>query len=144
MTNPNNEEGRFGYHDNSYIAAGSFNGIAKLVDDFYDHMERHDFSKKIFEMQPKDINESRRKLTYFLSGWLGGPKLYSKNYGGISIPGVHQHLAIGPEERDAWLECMRLAIDDQPYSPEFSVYLLTQLSVPANRVEVVCQRRTLR
>jgi len=130
----------FGHHDASYQAAGELEGLTKLVDAFYRHMGKHSFSRKIFEMHPENIAVSREKLTFFLCGWLGGPKLYQEKYGGISIPGVHQHLAVGEEEKMAWLRCMQLAIDEQRYSPEFAKYLLQQLSVPANRVEFVCRR----
>jgi len=133
----------FGKGDASYQAAGSLAGIAQLVDDFYRHMATHSFARRIFKMHPNDINVSKEKLTFFLSGWLGGPRLYIEKYGGISIPGVHQHLDIGKAERDAWLACMKLAIDEQPYTPEFAAYLLKQLSVPAHRVESVCRQREL-
>lgn len=131
---------RFGYQDNSYISAGGIEGLTQLVDDFYRHMEANSFSRRIFEMHPKDISVSREKLAFFLSGWLGGPRLYMEKYGDISIPGVHLHLDIGEDEKCAWLKCMEMAIVDQGYTPEFSIYLLEQLSVPANRVELVCQK----
>ncbi|MGH7180399.1 MAG: hypothetical protein ACREJN_00290 [Nitrospiraceae bacterium] len=42
-------------------------------------------------------------MTYFLCGWLGGPKLFSEHYGPISIPGFHKQFPIGIDERDAKL-----------------------------------------
>jgi len=98
------------------------------------------FSQKIYRMHPENIAVSREKLTYFLSGWLGGPKLYQEKYGPISIPGIHQNLDIAENEKDAWLKCMEMAIAQQSYAPEFAEHLLRQLNVPANRVELVCQR----
>src|SRR3546814_21092297 len=62
-------------------------------------------ARVIRDMHPKDIDEIRRKLTYFMCGWLGGPRLYAEHYGGISIPGFNQPLPIGESERDAWLVC---------------------------------------
>jgi hemoglobin len=83
------------------------------------------------------LAESRRKLSYFLSGWLGGPKLYAEHYGGIRIPLFHKPFPIGDAERDAWLLCMQKAIAEQPYTDDFKDYLLTKLRVPAERIRQV-------
>ena len=88
-------------------------------------------AKIIRAMHKDDISESSEKLARFLSGWLGGPKLYREKYGPISIPSAHSHLAIGVAERDAWLLCMEKALDEQPYAVEFKQYMLKQLFRPA-------------
>lgn len=124
----------YGTLDASFKAAGGEDGVRKLVDDFYDYMEQLPLAKKILKMHPEDLNVSRDKLHRFLCGWLGGPSLYKEKYGPISIPRAHAHLTISPTERDAWLECMKRAIDDQDYSHDFKDYLFHQLSFPANRV----------
>jgi len=77
------------------------------------------------------------ELSYFLSGWLGGPKLYAENYGSISIPQAHKHLSLGADESEAWLLCMQKAIDEQPYEAAFKIYLIEQLRVPAERIWMV-------
>lgn len=128
----------YGVGDNSYKMAGELPGITDLVDEFYNNMEAFSESKKILDMHPGDLSESRKKLSYFLSGWLGGPKLYSKNWGPISIPSAHKHLSVGIEESEAWLLCMEKAIEKQPYEEPFKVYLLEQLRVPAERIRQVC------
>lgn len=130
----------YGVGNNSYIMAGELSGITKLVDQFYTNMDNFSESKKIRSMHTSDLSESRKKLTYFLSGWLGGPKLYAENYGCINIPAAHQHLSVGIEESNAWLLCMEKAIDQQPYEAAFKVYLLEQLSIPAARVRMACGR----
>lgn len=125
----------YGIGSSSYIAAGELAGIEKLVDTFYSIMETSKDAKKILAMHPSGLLESRKKLSYFLSGWLGGPRLYSEHYGQINIPSFHQHLDIGIAERDAWLMCMQKAIIAQPYSESFKSYLYSQLCIPANLIE---------
>lgn len=127
----------YGTDDASYQAAGALDGITALVDVFYAQMDTLPEAAKIRAMHPQDLSESRRKLTYFLSGWLGGPRLYAERYGGIRIPIFHKPFPIGDAERDAWLRCMELAIDEQPYAADFKTYLLTQLRVPAERIRQV-------
>ncbi|MBQ0728109.1 MAG: group II truncated hemoglobin [Thalassolituus sp.] len=123
----------YGQGDASYRAAGQEEGIRQLVDAFYDAMCVLPEAATIRAMHQADLAESRDKLTRFLCGWLGGPKLYSAKYGPINIPGAHRHLSIGPAERDAWLACMREGLKSQPYADDFKTYLLTELWKPAER-----------
>ena len=88
-------------------------------------------------MRSKDLAVSREKLAYFLSGWLGEPKLYQDKYGSISISKVHQNIDIGTEERDVWLNCMSAAIAEQPYDDPSKGYLLAQLHIRAGRVRLM-------
>lgn len=129
----------YGVGASSYQAAGELAGLQSLVAAFYRNMDRLPEAKKIRAMHSDDLSESRQKLAYFLSGWLGGPRIYAEHYGGISIPGVHRHLDIGPAERDAWLLCMARAIDEQNYDETFKHYLLEQLKIPAERVTEACR-----
>lgn len=130
----------YGVGDASYQAAGRLAGLSKLVNAFYDHMEALPEAKQIRDMHKADLTESRTKLAYFLSGWLGGPKLYSQHFGSISIPPAHRHLAIAQNEVDAWLLCMQKAVDEQSYDESFKLYLMTQLAVPAERIRIACSR----
>lgn len=120
-----------------YQAAGGLDGITKLVEEFYVNMDTLPEAKVIRAMHPEDLTESRRKLTYFLCGWLGGPRLFQQHYGPISIPGAHKRFPIGFDERDAWLLCMQRALAVQPFSTELKDYLLAALSIPAERVRQV-------
>ncbi|MYB34039.1 MAG: group II truncated hemoglobin [Gammaproteobacteria bacterium] len=135
------EQQEYGNGDASYRAAGGTSGIYRLVDRFFDYMEQLPEARDIREMHPENLDESRDKLARFLCGWLGGPKLYQQKHGAISIPGVHQHLDIDMSERDAWLKCMSLALEEQPYSNDFRDYLIQQLAIPAERIRTVCQSR---
>ena len=120
-----------------YREAGELAGITRLVDVFYVNMDTLPEAEIIRKMHPQDLAESRKKLTYFLCGWLGGPKLYHEHYGPISIPGFHKQFPIGSDERDAWLLCMEQAIAVQPYNDPFKEYLLAALRIPAERVRQV-------
>jgi hemoglobin len=129
----------YGFSDNSFKAAGDEAGIRKLVDDFYRFMDELPEASIIRAMHKTDLSSSRDKLTLFLCGWMGGPKLYHEKYGDINIPRDHAHLVIGEAERDAWLLCMERAIALQNYSPEFGQYLLAQLRIPAERIFAVAK-----
>jgi len=125
---------QYGVGDTSFQAAGGEAGLFKLVDDFFDLMEKDERFSTIWHMHPNDKDMSRDKLARFLCGWLGGPKLYNEKYGAIGIPRVHAHLAIASPERDQWLTCMSESVDLQPFADDFKTYLMAQLYVPAEAV----------
>ena len=133
--------GKYGEGDASFQAAGGLEGLRKLVDRFYRAMDELPEARTIRAMHPADLTEAKEKLTLFLSGWLGGEKLFSKKYGPIVIPKAHAHLELDEPERDAWLACMRVAVDEQDYAPAFKTYLMEQLFVPAERCRIASVNR---
>jgi len=130
---------KYGIDDATYQAVGCLDGLTKLVDDFYDAMMSEPKAAKIRGMHPADLTTSRDKLVCFLSGWMGGPRLFAQKYGAISIPMAHQHLLIDEVDRDAWMLCMEQALAAQDYPKSLCGYLMQQLYVPAERVRQVSQ-----
>ncbi len=126
--------GRYGEGDASYQAAGGLEGLQRLVDVFYRYMDELPEAAEVRAMHPSSLESARDKLVCFLSGWLGGPRLFAERYGPISIPGFHARWPIGEVQAEAWLACMARAIAEQDYAPAFADYLLTQLRVPAQRI----------
>ncbi len=132
---------QYGEGSASYDAVGGLLGLQKLVKDFYDVMNSNHSYTIIRDMHPKDLTISEDKLVCFLSGWLGGERLFAKKYGAINIPQVHAHLVIHEKERDMWLDCMKEALEKQAFSNDFKAYLLEQLKIPAERIRIACERR---
>ncbi|MDN3639020.1 group II truncated hemoglobin [Simiduia curdlanivorans] len=129
----------YGLMDNSFISAGGYEGVKQLVGIFYDIMGSLSEAQDIHAMHTDEQLVRRDKLTRFLCGWLGGPRLFSETYGPINIPKVHSHLRVTEVERDAWLLCMEKALAQMPYEPDFKVYLLDQLRIPAERIRQTAQ-----
>jgi len=124
----------FGTADASYQAAGGLDGLRRLVDDFYRIMDQDPAALPLRRMHGDDLSLSRDKLTCFLSGWLGGPRLFAERYGPIALPAFHAQWPMTEEHAQMWLDCMAQAIARQDYAPAFAEYLLTQLRVPAARI----------
>lgn len=124
----------YGTGDASYQAAGALDGLRRLVDAFYHAMDTRSDARALRALHADDLSAARDKLTCFLSGWLGGPRLFAERYGSISIPTFHAQWAIDEALSEAWLACMAQAIAEQPYAPDFADYLLRQLRVPAQRI----------
>jgi len=49
-------------------------------------------------------------------------------------------LPVGESEKQAWLGCMREALDKQDYPAELKEYLIEQLTVPASRIVLLRQK----
>lgn len=131
----------YGVGDASYRAAGERDGIARLVDRFYEYMDALPDARTIRAMHPPDLALAREKLKVFLWAWLGGPNEYRDRFGPISIPGAHARFPIDEPERDAWLLCMARAVDEQPWTEAFKHYFMRAIAVPAERVRVASVMR---
>lgn len=133
----------YGDGDATFQAAGGEAGIRRLIDAFYDIMETSPAYREIWAWHPQDREVSRDKLTRFLCAWTGGPRLFREKYGPISIPNAHRHLPVTERHRDQWLNCMAEALEHCDYPEELRSYLLTELSVPANRIVQACAQARL-
>ncbi len=121
--------------DNQFQLAGGVAGITQLSNDFYDQMAALKESRKILHMHPTDLTVSREKLARFLCGYMNGPGLYEEKYGPLALGPAHGHLAIGSAEKEAWLLCMKKALEMQPYEQTFKDFLYMRLNVPAGRIQ---------
>jgi hemoglobin len=86
--------------------------LRSLVERFYDLMDEDPDYYGIRKLHAKDLAEAREKLFMFLSGWTGGPPLYTDKYGHPKLRQRHMPFPIGAEERDQWLACMARAMED--------------------------------
>ncbi|MBD8893367.1 group II truncated hemoglobin [Roseibium litorale] len=101
-----------GQKDTIFERIGGTPAIDRLVDLFYERMDTMVEAKGIRAMHAADLGPTRDILKRYLSEWTGGPKLYSPEKGHPRLRQRHMHVAIGEEERDAWLTCMRGALEE--------------------------------
>ncbi|MES2877904.1 MAG: group II truncated hemoglobin [Pseudomonadota bacterium] len=91
---------------------GGVEAITRLVDRFYFHMDTLPQAAGIRKMHPADMGPIKRVLVNYLTEWTGGPQAYSVERGHPRLRRKHMDFPIGPAERDAWMACMRLALDE--------------------------------
>lgn len=106
--------------------------LRDLVDRFYDRIAAD--SPQLREMHPADDSKSRRNLFEFLSGWMGGPQLYTERKGHPRLRMRHLPFTIGTEEAEEWLRCMRGALADVAVGEPLRTYLDTRLTQTAHHV----------
>lgn len=101
-----------------YQAIGGDQTIAKLTRRFYELMDTLPEAKNCRAIHPPDLDGSERKLYEYLTGYLGGPPLYTEKYGHPRLRSRHFMAEIGPAERDEWILCFRRAMDETIEHPK--------------------------
>jgi hemoglobin len=129
----------YGEGDNTYQALGALKGITQLVDRFYDLMDQRQDALELRQMHPKNLTKSRKKLVYFLSGWTGGPEIYSETFGNTSLPQAHARFNVTESSMKAWLACMDQALKELDYPDALRQYLIEKLSVPAQAMRLMTE-----
>jgi len=96
----------------AYVLLGGDAKVRELVDRFYDLMDLEPEFAGIRALHPPTLDGSRDKLYWFLSGWLGGPSLYTDRFGHPRLRARHLPYPIASGERDQWLRCMAWAMQE--------------------------------
>ncbi len=96
----------------TYEKIGGEATVGKLADRFYELMDTVPQFAELRAMHPPSLAGSRDKLFKFLSGWFGGPDLFVEEYGHPRLRARHMPFSIGTQERDQWVACMVLAMED--------------------------------
>ena len=108
--------------------AGGRDAIARMINAFYDRVERDDLLSPFF---PGGVTVTHRE--HVIDWWgevFGGPATYTHEHGGYeAMLGHHIDLAITPEHRFRFVSLMSLAADDAhlPADPEFRAALVGYL-----------------
>jgi hemoglobin len=95
-----------------YEILGGDAKVRELVDRFYDLMEFEARYRDLRAVHGATLEHAREKLYMFLSGWLGGPPLYTDRFGHPMLRARHLPFAIGSVERDQWMACMVQAMEE--------------------------------
>ena len=97
---------------NLYELIGGETQVRALVERFYDLMELEPEFEQLRKVHGSSLESAREKLYLFLSGWLGGPPLYTDRYGHPMLRARHLPFSIGEVERDQWIACMGRAMQE--------------------------------
>jgi hemoglobin len=92
-----------------------------LVDLFYDRVFSSEKIGPLFYKSDKEL--VRRKQFLFLSQFLGGPSIYSEEFGHPRMRMRHLPHPIDEEAMNEWLRCMKEAIDQLELDEELAMDL---------------------
>ncbi|MEO3945409.1 globin [Gorillibacterium sp. CAU 1737] len=92
-----------------YERMGGATAIRRLVEAFYPRVVAHPLLAPLF---PEDIGPVMDKQEQFLTQFFGGPPRYTMEHGHPMMRARHLAFPITPARADAWLACMREALED--------------------------------
>ncbi len=94
---------------NYYELFGGEPFFADLVSQFYARVATNEILRPMYP--ERDMAGAARRLQMFLEQYWGGPTTYQEERGHPRLRMRHAGFKIGPAARDAWLTCMREAVD---------------------------------
>ena len=71
--------------------------------------------------------EPREKFALFFIGWLGGPQDYTARYGHPRLRMRHAHVPVDQAMADAWMRCMKHALDLSGVASDVRDFVVTKL-----------------
>lgn len=109
-----------------YDLVGGEAGLRNLIETFYDIIEFEPEGRvlHVLHLRGHGVAHSRIEQFNFLSGFFGGPSLYVQKYGHSDVRQMHEHVEINAEAKDAWLNCMSIAIDRVGLSADIKARLM--------------------
>ncbi len=101
-----------------YQAIGGDDTVKALSHRFYELMDTLPEARHVRAVHPPSLTGSEEKFYEYLTGYLGGPPLYTDKRGHPRLRSRHFVAQIGPVERDEWLLCFRQAMDETIANPK--------------------------
>ncbi len=112
MADTTEDQERQGETITLYEAIGGDAAVRALTRRFYELMDTLPEAASCRALHPPDLSGSEEKLYEYLTGWLGGPPLYTQKRGHPMLRRRHFVAPIGPAERDEWLLCFVHALEE--------------------------------
>jgi len=94
---------------NYYELFGGEVFFADLVSQFYARVATNEILRPMYP--ETDIAGAAHRLQTFLAQYWGGPTTYQEERGHPRLRMRHAGFKIGPAAKDAWLSCMREAVE---------------------------------
>jgi hemoglobin len=113
-----------------YDAVGGAAVFRGIVGRFYEEVAKDEVLRPLYPEE--DLGPAEELLRMFLEQYWGGPHTYSEQRGHPRLRMRHVPFAIGPIQRDAWLRCMRIAVDEAELSDNHRRQLWGYLEMAAN------------
>lgn len=113
-----------------YDEIGGHPTFEGIVARFYAIVEHDPVLRPLYP--ESDLGPAQIRLRMFLEQYWGGPRTYSDLRGHPRLRMRHAPFAIGPAERDAWLEAMSQAVQGARLSPSAHERLWSYLVMAAD------------
>jgi hemoglobin len=117
--------------DTPFARLGGEPAVRAIVERFYDAMT--ELEPALAKLHPCDergrvARESRDRFALFFIGWLGGPEDYVAAHGHPRLRMRHARVPVDTTMAEAWMRCMRRALDDSGVGGDVRDFLDARLS----------------
>jgi len=102
----------------------------RIVARFYEEVKSDEVLRPLYPEE--DLGPAEERFRLFLMQYWGGPHTYSDNRGHPRLRMRHMPFTIGLVERDAWLRCMRIALDEAGLDEAHDKQLWDYMEMAAN------------
>lgn len=110
--------------------AGGSATFAELVSQFYAQVAVNPVLRPMY--LDEDMKGAALRLQMFLEQYWGGPTTYSEERGHPRLRMRHAGFHIASVQRDAWLSCMRKAVQGLQLDKDLEIEMLEYLEMAAN------------
>ena len=119
--------------ENFYESVGGEPTFRRIVGRFYELVAKDEVLRPLYPEE--DLGPAEEHLRLFLMQYWGGPHTYSQLRGHPRLRMRHVPFRIRPTERDAWLRCMRIAVDEAELGAAYQAVLWDYLQMAANSMQ---------
>ncbi len=105
-----------------------------LTQRFYNSVATDPVLRPLYPEEPEGFEAARVHLKWFLMQYWGGPSVYQSSRGAPQLRARHARFAIGPAQRDAWVEHMSAAVKAGGLKPLEESQMLSYLAAAASHL----------
>jgi hemoglobin len=95
-----------------YERLGGEAGVRRLVHRFYELMDELPEAYEVRKLHPESLANSEQNLFEYLSGWFGGPSIYTDKKGHPRMRMRHAPYAVTSSAKDEWMMCMTQSLTE--------------------------------
>lgn len=110
-----------------YQRIGGEDGLRRFTRRMYVLMDSLPEARAVRRLHPDELAGSEQKLFEFLSGWLGGPPLFTERHGPPMLRARHLPFAIGMDEISGWLACFHQSMQENIADAELRDFLWSRI-----------------
>ena len=116
--------------ENFYESVGGEKIFHQIVSRFYAEVANDPVLRPLYPEQ--DLGPAEERLRLFLMQYWGGPRTYSEQRGHPRLRMRHAPFVIGQQAKEAWLRCMRVAVDEAELADDARAQLWEYLEMAAH------------
>lgn len=110
-----------------YQRIGGEAGLRRFTQRMYALMDSLPEAAAVRALHPEELSGSEQKFFEFLSGWLGGPPLFTERHGPPMLRARHLPFAIDMDAVSGWLACFHQSMQENVDDADLREFLWSRI-----------------